>query len=241
MNSFINRFSNIPFLLIFTSFFLFFIGLFYSALSAQTAPYSPSLFSGGQSLISGYLQPTPPTILHSVHPTPPSARVGGIPLSYAGYLDYSNNDGYFSIPKHHIENHIRLYITPRINLHTAQGSTISHLSLDEKSPVKGFLYTKSQDEKGMWYWKVQPFTPPADKKIRSHDLVIFALPSDIYVDTHTHYPLTDTYQMILPKNIYVLRNSDIDMLDIQKNFSLIKVNKQVDPVQSSTLLNINNN
>ncbi len=54
-------------------------------------------------IIAGFVSSVPETVTTSIG-LKSSERpvVGGIKITYSGYSNYTNNDGYFSFPKHHI-------------------------------------------------------------------------------------------------------------------------------------------
>jgi len=187
----------------------------------------PQIAHGEGALITGSLMAPPERILKETNA--PMPTVGGIPFSYAGYLDYSNSDGSFTIPKHHPDNtNIRIVITPGVRFVKAKGETISHLTIDQSKPIKVYRFTKQQDEKQDWFWKAQEEDIPGDGKVYSTDLIIFANPQNIFVDVKTAFMTSDSNQIILPlKSIYVLATSKIDMIDLQKNFQMIEASKSM--------------
>ena len=135
-------------------------------------------FAATNSVILGYIGTPSSEMMERVHKEfgkDVTINPGGIPVSYAGYLDYSNSDGLIQFAKHHTSETLRVLITPRIHFEFVKGSTISHTSFTDKtmsisnpSAAKSYLFEKKKNADGAAYWHVTKDTLPT--KIRSFDL-----------------------------------------------------------------------
>ena len=86
-------------------------------------------------IIAGYITPTPSEILHDLsHEHPQAPTVGGIRVTYHGYSDYSNNDGYFTLPKEHTADTLRIVVTRMVDYDLLK-NTVSEIKLPSQDPA----------------------------------------------------------------------------------------------------------
>lgn len=149
-------------------------------------------------------------------------------LACAGNLDYSNKDGYFSLPKHHKKESVRLVIIPldQLSLNLVKGETASDMTAKSDN-YTAYNFEKKEDNEKCWYWEVTKTDLAENKKVRSYDLILFADPKDIFVKTGI-YMATDSEQNILPNVIYVLHSNPIDIMNKQKYFDMVAAESKQD-------------
>jgi len=100
----------------------------------------PAVAWAGNPLIAGYISPVPDAVLAALtheKQTPPV--VGGIRLTYHGYTDYSNNDGYFNFPKYHPDETLRIVISREIDYNLLK-KTVAEIKLPTQDPAKVAIY-----------------------------------------------------------------------------------------------------
>ncbi len=96
---------------------------------AVISTFSPML-DAGNPIIGGYLVPAPQEVIQPLNlPTP---VVGGIKITYSGYSDYTNRDGYFSFPKHHTDPEIRLIVCAETDYDLLK-ETVSKVKINSKA------------------------------------------------------------------------------------------------------------
>ncbi len=119
--------------------------------------------SAGTPLISGYISPAPDEVLRSLNHTEPTQPVvGGIKMTYSGYTDYTNNDGFFSFPKHHTNNALRVIICTQTNYDLLK-QTVSQIKVTSSSPtIAVYLISKLQEEKKEPVAQPQNTSPSSD-------------------------------------------------------------------------------
>ncbi len=198
-------------------------------------------FTATNSVIIGYIGTPPTEMMKEVSKKfglDIAINPGGIPVSYAGYLDYSNKDGLIQFGKQHASEKLRVIITPSIHFEFVKGSTISHTTLNKElsisgvQNVKSYLFEKKKDNDGNSFWHVAKNIVPT--KIRSFDLIIFAQPEEIVVNEGDYYIGEESSHMVLPKNCIVTAApiTRIDMMDISQYFKPIPVTqKENDRIQ----------
>ncbi|MDQ5890758.1 MAG: hypothetical protein QG604_632 [Candidatus Dependentiae bacterium] len=100
----------------------------------------------GTPIIAGYLFPAPHEVLESM--TIEEIKqpvVGGVKMTYSGYTDYTNSDGYFSFPKHHTEPELRIIVCPETDYDLTK-NTVSSIKTKSATPAfVWYLVTKQQD------------------------------------------------------------------------------------------------
>jgi|GEM_PF-3016785 len=113
--------------------------------------------ASGTPLLAGYLSPVPVTVLADLSVkeiTPPS--VSGIELSYCGYKQYTNADGYFQFPKKHAANDVRVIICTNTDFDRIK-NTVSQIKVKTAMPsIAVYRITKQKDT------ALQPKTPSGD-------------------------------------------------------------------------------
>jgi hypothetical protein len=182
-------------------------------------------------LLGGFLTEVPRDVIRDVS-TQAEQRaavnrsVGGITLSYGGYRDVTNYDGYYHFPQHHTGTTLELIITTGVKAQKKE-KTISHLMLDDSRPASFFRFEKKPDNKGRWYWQATTSSKPADGIIPASTIILFADPKHIYVNIHEHLFTAENNQLILPHNsIYVLANELADLGDLEKATQLVDATQQ---------------
>lgn len=212
----------IPFFLIFSIFFAV------SLIAAE--PTDTGATDDSVIMIAGYITPTPLKVIESVTDgTAHQPTVGGIHMTYSGYRNFTNGDGYFSFPKHHPSHELRIIITTKMG-YDLYKHTVSKQELPaEKPPIAVYRVQKLREsaqmmnrseqtdspsyrtnapksvDENQWLWKVKfdGSTPPSGG-ITSHDLVIFADPKHFYLqDGSVHYA-EESNQFVLPHNMLYL-------------------------------------
>lgn len=164
------------------------------------------------SLLTGYISPAPDEVLHSL--TAGEAQkpvVGGIKLNYFGYSDYTQNDGYFSFPKTHTSNELRIIVCQETDYELLK-NTVSQVKVKKVASPQIAVYkiTKEQEAKpgtppakkdtpqnedqkpeakqdepesnSTWYFKVESLgSSVPEGGLKQQDLIIFCNPADLYI------------------------------------------------------------
>jgi len=165
---------------------------------------SAALRAAGTPLLAGYIQAVPAEIADSISSKKADVvKPGGIKTSYCGYIDFTNNDGYFKFPIHHTNNVLRVIVCSEIDYDTMQ-NTVSKIELkraQQNLKVSQYRITKQKDAatspsdkdkadakeqkpQDSWCFLVEKIadTPPAPEEgITANDLIIFCNPDDLYV------------------------------------------------------------
>lgn len=199
-------------------------------------------------LIAGYLTPAPREVIESTGaPTP---VVGGIKMRYAGQINYTNNDGYFSFEKAHNTNTLRIIVT-RSTDYDLLKNTVSHQTLKaEQPPMAIYKLEKKQgaptslpagtepseeiephsDDAQLWYWQITKITSTMSKNtLSSHDLIIEADPSDIYLQDGGTRMAVENNQMIIPHDtIMVITTPESPELEFND-----RLNQEIDTAQQT--------
>jgi len=180
-------------------------------------------------LIAGYISPAPDEVLYSLSAEKPEIPVvGGIKMNYSGYVNYTNADGYFSFPKHHAANELRIIVcesadydllkntVSKVQIKKMQQPTIAVYKITkqqeqaEKEPQNNESTTKqlpTDPQPGAWYFKVESLgnTLP-DGMLSSQDCIIYCHPSAIYLKDGAVYYAEENNNFILPTGcIYLLK------------------------------------
>lgn len=182
-------------------------------------------------LLGGFLTEVPRDVIkdvstHAEQRAQVNRSVGGITLSYGGYRDVTNFDGYYHFPQHHTGTTLELIITTGVKAEK-KDKTISHLKLDDTRPAVFFRFNKKADEKGRWYWHATSSTKPTDGIIPASTVILFSDPKNIYVNIHEHLMTAENNQLILPHNsIYVMANELADLGDLEQGTQLVDATQQ---------------
>ena len=182
-------------------------------------------------LIGGFLTTVPRDVIkdvstHAEQRTQINRSVGGITLSYGGYRDVTNFDGYYHFPQHHTGTTLELIITTGVKAQKKE-ETISHLMLDDNRPAAFFRFDKKTDDKGRWFWRATASEKPADGIIPASTIILFADPKNIYVNIHQNLQTADNNQLLLPhESIYVLANELADLGELEKATQLVDATQQ---------------
>lgn len=208
-------------------------------------------------LIAGYLTPAPPEV---IAPTgAPKPVVGGIKIRYAGQVNYTNSDGYFSFEKAHSSNTLRIIVTRTTSYDTLK-NTVSHQTLSEEKPAMAVYtlekksgspetipalantpapteeVTPHDDDSKMWYWQLTFDGNELSKSaLSSRDMIIEAEPADIYIQSGGTRPAVENNQHIIPHaTIMVLRTPAVPRIELSDRFNQdIDTEKQTDRSENS--------
>jgi hypothetical protein len=203
--------------------------------SVRTIPFFVVLTSSLCSLhassvmLAGHLSPAPDEVLRAVQSGPiTQPTVGGIKMTYAGYVDSTNNDGYFSFPWHNAQNELRIIITAETDFDRLKNtvSQLTSVKADKRPALRVFRVTKQTEterdaeakpqqegplalksfDPSQWYFKVSDEgTTLGDKGLSSQDLIIHCDPKHIYMqDGSMHFAEENSHFIIPHEVIYVL-------------------------------------
>lgn len=177
--------------------------------------------------------------------------LAGIPVSYAGQLAYSDEDGIFSFTLQHPDSTLRIIIGSTFTPVLAQGETVSYLAIPatasaaiytiqlveeqqdgKETPATPSDTIKSTTPRSRFVWKTKLEQRPAQEQTKTHlnDLLIFAEPAAVFVNTQD---IKTTYtqrpaQFIIPSGLlYVAAPITSDALALSKYFSLVEKTKEV--------------
>lgn len=208
-------------------------------------------------LIAGYITPAPPEVIASTGASKPV--VGGIKIRYAGQVNYTNNDGYFSFEKAHSSNKLRIIVTRTTSYDTLK-NTVSHQTLSKEKPamavytlekksgspesIPALVHTPApeeeitphDDDSKMWYWQLTFNGNELQKKaLSSHDMIIEAEPSDIYIQPGGTRPAVENNQHIIPHDtIMVLRTPATPSIEQSDRFNQdIDTERQTDTSENN--------
>jgi len=188
-----------------------------SADTPATAPESkPAATPAGAltstPIIAGYITPVPDEVLDSLStekPKPPI--VGGIKMTYSGYNQYTNADGFFQFPKHHSANELRIIICSGTDYDLLK-NTVSKIEVTKKTKPAIAVYriTKQKDENGSFCKVESQGTSVPSGGLLSSDIIIHADPSCFYIQPDSvHFDSSepdDIANFIIPTDtLYLLR------------------------------------
>ncbi len=136
----------------------------------------------------------------------PFSLLGGIPVLYAGFVDFSNSDGLVQFPLRHEAPKVYVVITPSISVKPVEDAkkTLSHLEFMpqlSKELCEVYLYEVIQgaEKKEMWKVSKLPSLPP-DNRISMISLIILTNPYNLGIvpgvyekDEKNHYVLPSMY------------------------------------------------
>lgn len=182
-------------------------------------------------LIGGFLTEVPRDVIKDVSTRAEqraqvNRSVGGITLSYGGYRDVTNFDGYYHFPQHHTGTTLELIITTGVKTEK-KDQTISHLKLDDSRPAAFFRFDKQADPKGKWFWKATSSTKPDKGIIPASTVILFADPKNIYVNVHQELLTAENNQLVLPhESIYVLANELADLGELEQGTQLVDATQE---------------
>jgi hypothetical protein len=193
--------------------------------------------SASNPLIAGYICPAPDEVLYSLSAEKPvTPVVGGIKINYSGYVNYTNADGYFSFPKHHAANELRIIVCESADYDLLK-NTVSKVQVKkiQQPTIAVYTITKHQEaapkqdtstpqppsdaQPSAWYFKVsaQGTTLPHGI-LNSQDCVIYCHPSELYLQDGAVYYAEENNNFILPLGcMYLLKtpqSASIDRNDV---------------------------
>ena len=176
-------------------------------------------------LIAGYLSPAPLEVTEPVaEGGGPRPHVGGVKVLYSGYSNFTNNDGYFSIPKHHGSDKLRIVVTTQVGYEMLKNTVSHQKTVASTAPMAVYTIAKYKEsdrpsqkkvtdgaslDPNQWYWQVTAQGNTLENGLTSHDLVIVSDPKHIYIqDASIHY-CQEHNQFIIPQNlIFVVTTPD---------------------------------
>lgn len=156
---------------------------------------------------------------------------GGILSLYAGYSDYSNNDGLIKFPLRHSGDKIYVAISENVKLVKTVSNTISHIEFlaPEVAPAELYEMNKKVDEAEITYWEVKKIPLPENKIIPATSLIILTKPKNIIIPEGDALSVK-TNHLVLPP-IYLVGNNNYvqtvtRLLNIQQYFEPMDVIRQ---------------
>lgn len=158
----------------------------------------------------------------------------GIPVSYGGQLNFSNEEGHFTVADTHTGTTLRIVITPTMTPVFAEGKTISHFAIPAETTASFYQLSLSQEKRTdgspLFFWEMKETPVEKNTKIISTDLVIFAHPETIYVNTRVKHFTNYTQvpaQCILPNKLFfIIGNKPVDIFEIQKYLRFVDIKTQ---------------
>ena len=132
----------------------------------------------------------------------------GIFVTYAGFLETSDANGYVLFPRKHTEAKIYVLITKQITPTVMFEQTVQHWTASGHMPKKMYLFEQKTDpETQLIYWNVSPASLPEDFVIPLDTIIIITDPS--YVTVPEGVTLTHEGQNLLLPTIYVRKEIPI--------------------------------
>ncbi len=172
-------------------------------------------------------------------------KLGGFMAFYAGYVDYSSDNGLIAFPLRHTDPKLYLVITPKIKLIKTRGQTISRLEFENQKriPTQIYLFEKKVDENKQFFWKVSEQDIPKDNIINSMSVVLLTKPKNIYI-AKGDFISNDSKHIVLPENIYavgVIGNNKVllNSISIKRYFEPIRYKEEAvsDLISKKTMIN----
>ena len=150
----------------------------------------------------------------------------GIFVSYAGYLDISNQIGEVTFPRVQATADFYYIIVNTIEPIIMFPNTIHHLEVPQGTAASCYHITQKKDpETQLSFWEIQNTPLPENRRIPLNALIIFAKPKNIFVPEGTILTQDDP-QFVLP---HVFAKKEINragnalfILTIRQFFGLIK-------------------
>lgn len=128
---------------------------FFAVISMAAVPR----MAGGP-IIAGYVTPAPAEVLQDLsHEKPEPPVVGGIRVIYHGYSDYTNNDGYFTLPKEHTADSLRIIVSRSIDYDLLK-NTVSEITLPTTDPTRLAIFKVTKQKTAL---KSEANRAPAEK------------------------------------------------------------------------------
>lgn len=128
--------------------------------------------------------------------------ITGIFVTYAGFLEASNSDGYIIFPRKHIEAKVHLLITSQITPIVMFEQTIDHWEVVPNVPRKMYTFTQNNDpETNLTYWQVEDANVPENNIIPLETLIIITEPE--YIHVPVGITLTNEGPNLILPTIYV--------------------------------------
>lgn len=163
-------------------------------------------------------------------------KLSGFISLYGGYVDYSNPDGSVRFPLLHAKKanqnpQVMVIITPKIDLVTVHGNTISHKKIVKGEPTKIFLFEKKKNTASeSFYWQVKKVDEPKDNNIPPTSIIILTDPDNIVVPTGD-FMTSSNPNFVLP-DFYIVGNKGNAAVtnyfwDIRRHFEQIEQEEKV--------------
>jgi len=163
-------------------------------------------------------------------------HVGGFPVVYQGYNDFSDDDGLISFPLRHSGKETNLVVASKLRLETMREHTVLYpqLIIQEGAPAKRYAFRKQTDPKSKKsFWQVTEEELPKGGKIGPSTLLIRTNPANIYVARGAFMADGDAH-LILPRNcLFVVGESEKE-LDIVAQMDIQRYFESVDAVAQKT-------
>jgi hypothetical protein len=173
---------------------------------------TPAVALASTPIIAGYITPVPDEVLDSLsteRPMPPI--IGGIKMTYSGYNQYTNADGFFQFPKHHAANELRIVICSETDYNLLK-NTVSKIEVTKKTKPTIAVYriTKDKDENGSFCKVESQGTSAPSGGLLSSDIIIHADPNCFYIQADSvHFDSSepdDIANFIIPADtLYLLK------------------------------------
>lgn len=108
----------------------------------------------------------------------------GIIAAYNGQIAQSDKNGKLVFQRTTQQENFFLIVTPRLQPVYDIDNTIAYFYLPENTGYQAFNINKILDQDTSTYlWQVEPTTLPANKKIPSHSIIIYAKPDNVVIPT----------------------------------------------------------
>lgn len=141
--------------------------------------------------------------------------VAGVFVSYAGFLETSNDIGQISFPRKHAKAELLLFIADRPTPIIMFEQTVSHWELEIGRPAAAYRYERKKDqETDAVFWQVTPHEIAKDHRIPAESIIIFAKPQWVYIPTGITLA-HDEPNLVLP-DIYIKKG-----INLSKNASYL--------------------
>ena len=193
-------------------------------------------------IIAGYISAVPDEVLNSISAeTTTAPTVGGIKMTYSGYNNYTNNDGYFCFPKHHAANELRIIICNQTNYDLLK-NTVSKIEISKKQQPTLAVYRiiKQKDDNASFFKIESQGTTLPTGGLLSSDLIIHADPACFYIQPDSvHFASSepeDIANFIIPTDVvYLLKSPEpIDLTKADNLTQSVDASLETDTVASKS-------